>query len=80
MNDYLDYLMSRNFQRSFYIIGKRPESGWYLKDIELAFPHAAYWTNKQTVAKIFFSEKDVEDFKFQFLHNRYCEVIRLTKP
>ena len=48
---------------------------FFLFDILVADIDIALWTPVEFKAREFYSEQSVEDFKYQFLNNRPCEIV-----
>jgi len=79
MNEYLNYLITQADIPHIYIIGKRPEAGWYFFNISNEYPNPVTWTRQQRKARVFTREEEVEEFQYRVLRNRKCEIIRLER-
>lgn len=72
------YLLSqKNIKTDLFVIRLRAQKDWYYSTIELYDPKPVVWTSQITKAKIFISDEHVEEFKFHFLHDRACDIIRI---
>lgn len=59
-----------------YAIRQRSFKDWYIKDVnESSATNIVIWVPQLATARIWTSEEEVEEFKYQFLKNRHCDII-----
>lgn len=72
------WLLSKNNEAEHeYVIRRRAYTDWYFMTIQKEDPYAVIWCGQIFKAQRFYTEEQVEEFKFHFLFDRPCDIIML---